>query len=385
MVFPFKGCFLAALAMLFTAAMPLISYAQVACTSDASCADGVFCNGAEFCNALGFCESGTISISDGIACTIDSCDEATDSIIHTPQDIFCSDGQFCNGEEICSAATGCVAGSAPPIDDGVACTIDSCNEATDTITHATNDAFCSDGEFCNGEEFCSVLNGCEAGIAPSVDDGLPCTIDSCDEATDSAVHSPDNSLCSDGSFCNGEETCDTTAGCVSGVPPTLDDGISCTTDLCDEQAKAILHITDNNLCSDGQFCNGEEICSAALGCVAGSVPPIDDGVACTIDSCNEATDTITHATNDAFCSDGEFCNGDEVCSALNGCVAGEAPVIDDGDSCTNDSCDEVNDEVINQISENCSNQIPFPWVTYLLLASNLVLIVSLIVHKRKLS
>gem|GEM_PF-1769548 len=42
-----------------------------------------------------------------------------------------------------------------------------------------------------------------------------------------------------------------------------------------------------------------------------------------------------------LCDDGDVCNGLETCSAELGCVAGEAPIIDDGNDCTEDTCDPV--------------------------------------------
>jgi cysteine-rich repeat protein len=43
----------------------------------------------------------------------------------------------------------------------------------------------------------------------------------------------------------------------------------------------------------------------------------------------------------ASCGDGDACNGDEVCDGAGACVAGDAPVCDDGDPCTQDACDPI--------------------------------------------
>ena len=56
------------------------------CTSDPQCDDGLFCNGAETCN-LGTltCQTGAPpSCSDGVTCTVDTCNEDTDTCDHTP-------------------------------------------------------------------------------------------------------------------------------------------------------------------------------------------------------------------------------------------------------------------------------------------------------------
>jgi len=145
-----------------------------------SCSDGQFCNGQETCNASGSCQSGSLpNCSDGVACTDDSCNEQSDSCVHTPNNALCNDGQFCNGQETCSAA-GCVAGTTVNCSDVVACTDDSCNEQSDSCVHTPNNANCpDDGQFCNGTEFCDQTKGCAST-------GNPCTAgQTCQEDTNS--------------------------------------------------------------------------------------------------------------------------------------------------------------------------------------------------------
>ncbi|MBI1827394.1 MAG: PQQ-dependent sugar dehydrogenase, partial [Planctomycetes bacterium] len=61
------------------------------------------------------------------------------------------------------------------------------------------------------------------------DDGIACTVDSCD-ASGRCVHTPNSNLCADDSiFCNGPEVCDASAGCVSlgnpcGNPANCNEG-----------------------------------------------------------------------------------------------------------------------------------------------------------------
>jgi len=140
--------------------------------------------------------------------------------------------------------------------------------------------------------------------------------------------------CSDGLFCNGAETCVATV-CQPGTPPNCSDGVACTTDTCNEGTDSCDHTPNNGACSDGLFCNGAETCHITLGCQAGTPPNCNDSIACTADSCNEGTDTCDHVPNNALCSDGLFCNGNEVCNVGSGCADGPDP-------CTG-TCDEVND------------------------------------------
>ncbi len=98
----------------------------------------------------------------------------------TPFDANCDNGLFCDGSETCDAVADCQAGTAPVEDDLVGCTVESCNEATDSIDHTATDGLCDDALFCNGSETCDVLLDCQLGTAPSADDGVACTDDICD-------------------------------------------------------------------------------------------------------------------------------------------------------------------------------------------------------------
>jgi hypothetical protein len=81
--------------------------AGTGCASDASCDDGLFCNGAESC-AAGSCVAGiAVDCDDGVACTADSCDPASDACMHAPDDALCDDGVACNGAERCEPGVGC--------------------------------------------------------------------------------------------------------------------------------------------------------------------------------------------------------------------------------------------------------------------------------------
>jgi hypothetical protein len=62
-------------------------------------------------------------------------------------------------------------------DDGVDCTVDSCNENTDSCDSVPDDGFCDDGLYCTGVESCDVLLDCQPGVAP-------CPPDICDEVND---------------------------------------------------------------------------------------------------------------------------------------------------------------------------------------------------------
>jgi len=225
-------------------------------------------------------------------------------------------------------------------DDGVACTVDTCAPDTETCTRTADDAACDDGAFCNGAEVCDATLGCVDGDAPACDDGLACTVDTCDEDADACANAPDDAACDDGVYCDGVEVCDTTLGCVSGDPVVCDDGFDCTIDVCDEAGQTCRTLSDDAACDDGTFCNGAEVCDADAGCVAGEAPTCEDAFDCTTGSCDAELDRCVLDLDHDACADTSFCNGLELCDPTRGCVAGPPVNCDDGDACTDDLCDE---------------------------------------------
>ncbi len=296
------------------------------------CDDGVFCNGVETFDGLQ-CQPGANPCDDAIACTVDSCDEAMDRCAFLPTNALCADGLFCNGVEMCDSLLGCLPGP-NPCDDGIVCTIESCDEVLDTCGHAPNAAVCQDGLYCNGAEVCNVLLGCQPGTNPC-DDGIACSVGVCDEPTDSCTQLPNHAACVDALYCNGVETCNVTLGCQPGTSP-CDDGVVCSVDSCDEPTDSCSHLPNNAACNDGLFCNGVESCNVTLGCQPGAFP-CADSLACTVDTCDEPTDACIHTPNHAVCNNGIFCDGVETCDALLGCLPGP------GDPCAPLFCDELID------------------------------------------
>jgi hypothetical protein len=171
----------------------------------------------------------------------------------------------------------------------VFCTVDSCDEATDTIVHIANDGLCDNGQFCDGAETCDPINDCQAGTPVNVDDGVSCTDDSCNEATDTIVNTPNDGLCDNGQFCDGAETCDPNLDCQAGMDPcapgdTCDEG----TDTCVPPAEC----TTDADCDDGLFCNGTEKCTVNGECQPGNDPCFGS------DICDEDQDTCIAPTSD---------------------------------------------------------------------------------------
>ena len=246
------------------------------------------------------CDDG--NTTDGDCCSA-SCEfEASGSA--------CPDGEFCNGDETCDGAGTCQAGTQADCDDGVDCTDDSCNEGTDQCDNVANDANCSDdGLFCNGDEFCDTVSDCSFS-------GDPC---------------PAGAICDDGT-----DTCEPAPGCGDGVVgdgEECDDDNNIDGDCCDSFCQFEDSGSD---CSEGVFCNGDETCDGAGTCQAGTSVDCDDGVGCTADSCNEATDSCDNTPNDSMCDDGLYCTGEEMCDPVDDCVSAGDPCESEGTSCNED-------------------------------------------------
>ena len=305
------------------------------------CDDGNASSG-DCCSSSCQYESNGSSCTDGNICTVsDSCNGVGRCL--PGSDLNCDNSLFCDGVESCSPFSGCQSGTPPLVSDGIACTADSCNESTNRVDHTPNHGFCDNDQFCDGVESCSAVSGCVDGPDPDPSDGVDCTVDFCNASTEEFEHVPNDFFCpDDGLFCNGSPTCDVLLDCVAD-PVLIDDGVSCTADSCDEVNDTVIHTPVHSSCDDAQFCNGAEVCDLGLGCQNGVAPNIDDGVACTQDSCDETNDVIVNDPDDSACDDSDACTTDS-CDASLGCQEVQIPLCG--------LPDLVIDEVVGPTSAN---------------------------------
>ncbi|MDH5671787.1 MAG: hypothetical protein OEZ06_06530 [Myxococcales bacterium] len=330
-------------------------------------ADGVFCNGAEQCNPgdeanrdANGCVAGSdpcAGMQDSAECTVLVCNEDTDSCDNVPDDGYsCDDGINCT-DDVCDPdaavdPTGCVwtAKDCSGADtDAIACTVAYCDEADgsckinysselcggDACTDSgcatcTSDADCGndDSNLCDGVAAC-VTGECVL-TSPVIDcnDGKACTTDLCDGPSGTCNHVANDSYCFDG-VCDGLDACDpgdpsadATTGCVEAAPPDCDDGIACTTDLCN-YLTGCYPFPNHATCAAGDttVCNGEQFCDSGAdpgvnpsGCVEPFPDGIDcdDGIPCTRDECVEPSGSNEggcRSTNDSTnCPCGQSCD-----------------------------------------------------------------------------
>lgn len=291
----------------------------VACNADADCDTDDPCQAGACVD--GYCQfTPTDAVcDDGDPCTTE--DKCADGLCGGAA-VACDDGQACNGSEKCDPATGqCLAGAPPDMDDGIACTVDQCNEEFDEITHTPDDSLCDDGNPCT-DDTCDLFEaGCIYGNnVASCDDADPCTIN--DQCALGKCQGEVKS-CDDGGFCNGLESCDATTGdCLPGAEPDLSDGVECTVDTCDEGKDAVVHTPDDGACDDANPCT-EETCSPVNGCQFVNTDSLCDD----LDPCTEGDSCLA-----GICQPGAW-----IC--FEDCTNGEDDDTDELVDCDDPDCD----------------------------------------------
>ena len=234
----------------------------------------------------------------------------------------CDDGVFCSVADACTSAGTCT-GLPRACGDTLPCTTDSCNEATRTCDHLV----------VSGE--CEIGGGCyvSGDHAP----GNSCLI--CDPARGASVWSVvSGEACDDGEFCTMSDFCDSSGTC-RGTPNPCEDGLSCTTGSCDDRADMCVQTMLTDACMiDG-------------ACISNGTPnPANE-----CEACIAATSTSAwSARAGARCDDGLFCTTGDACDAAGGCM-GTARSCDDGDPCTDDRCSEATARCENVATGACGS------------------------------
>ncbi len=77
--------------------------------------------------------------NDNLACTYDSCDKAAGRCLNVPDDTQCDDHVYCDGHEQCAPRLGCQPGPPVSCDNGDPCQIATCVEATKSCTYKERD------------------------------------------------------------------------------------------------------------------------------------------------------------------------------------------------------------------------------------------------------
>ncbi|MDG2305799.1 MAG: hypothetical protein P8R42_14380 [Candidatus Binatia bacterium] len=286
------------------------------------------------------------------------CDSCTPSCMSEPSPPCAGDGNECTQD--CSPSFGCAYQPLTGVacDDepgGNVCTTDICDDGA--CTHRPNT--CDDGVDCTIDS-CDPILGCQAADSdPLCNDGEECTTEICDPASGDpqtgCVISPvsNGTVCDDESVCTSGDECQAGACVPSGPPLECDDGDECTFNNCDDDIGCInsedasacdcldgggVPLASGSSCVDGNDCTVDDTCDAAGGCVAGQVCP-DDGDPCTAELCafGVCLHPDTQCLGSGSCVEGQPCSDGDSCT-LGTCLGGQceptAKPCSDGDDCT---------------------------------------------------
>jgi hypothetical protein len=329
--------------------------------SGAPCDDEDACSLESFCqdgNCLG---SGELTCDDQDPCTLDSCDDEDGCTYNPLSGPACDDGNPCTVDDVCNDGT-CSG-------DQEAC---DCEDVDDCAQF-------DDGDLCNGSldcvnGSCVPLAGSEI-ICPATDN--LCVLSKCNPDSGLCLNAPvdDGDDCSDGDGCTVGDSCQDGA-CVSGAAYVCD---ACQSDAdcigLDSANKCMgTHVCDDDKCvidpstvpmkpevacfsavcdpatgqfvvnqlADGTFCDDQNACTVQDKCsnatCKGVAASCDDGNICTNDSCDPESGCTTEGLSELPCDDMDACTAEDTC--LDGvCSGAETLSCDDENPCTDDSCD----------------------------------------------
>jgi len=155
--------------------------------------------------------------------------------------------------------------------------------------------------------------------------------------------------CDDDSACTSNDRCE--EGACVGEPTVCDDGNACTDDICDDATGDCTFTNNTSPCLSTTPCNAA-FCDAGA-CVQSTDPKdCDDGNPCTDDSCDDTIGCV-NTPNALACDDGNACTENDICSG--GLCGGTPRNCDDGSICTIDSCDADGNCVNTDLSAQCAD------------------------------
>jgi hypothetical protein len=257
---------------------------------------------------------------DGNACTKDKCEGNQGC-----SNVVLEAGD-CNDANPCTVADHCVQGAC--VGEPVAC--DDKNPCTENLCTDTGGCeFVPMAGGCDDDDPCTVADQCQGGACV----GTPV---SCDCQADA-----DCTPLEDQDLCNGTLFCDQTTfpyqcrvapESVVVCPGPTGVGAICLTPSCDPDSGACSLVAANQglLCDDGDSCTVQSACNMG-NCSGGIAVNCNDGNPCTDDSCDAVTGCL-NTGNQAPCNDGDACTTADHCD--NGACLGGAPLeCDDGNLC----------------------------------------------------
>lgn len=288
---------------------------------------------------------------DANECTEDVCIDGVPSNPPSPIDSPCGNELLCNGVGSC---VGC--------NDALDCGTDSfcqtysCDAAgvCDFVLMPEGTPLPSDNQTANDCQVveCNIdgqaVNAADNADLP-LDDGLECTAQACVNGAPDYPAEPTNTRCTaGGTYCDGAGTCvDCNLGSQCSAP-------ACQRATCDGNVCGTENVDNGTPCTDGTFCNGTETCTNGT-CTnsTGDPCPGADGDGECDESCNESTDDCSaNDPNGSVCDDGFFCTGSGMTCTSGACSGGT------GNPCPGPDGDADCSEVCNESARNCTTNDP---------------------------
>jgi type 1 glutamine amidotransferase len=144
---------------------------------------------------------------------------------------------------------------------------------------------------------------------PDCNDDNPCTNDTCSGSV--CINVPNSASCNDSNACTTNDQC--SGGSCTGSALDCNDGNPCSDDSCNAGSGCMY--TDNSAaCDDSNGCTTLDTCSGGV-CFGGAAVDCEDGNLCTDTSCDRDAGCVTTA-NGALCDDGD------ICTIADGCDGG---------------------------------------------------------------
>jgi hypothetical protein len=282
---------------------------------------------------------------------------------------ICNDENPCT-EDHCSGVDGCVNAllDAAECDDGNACTLaDTCVAGA---CHG-QPLLCDDDDPCT-DDACHVDGWCQfVANTGSCDDGNPCTVaDQCLAGqclgTSVACDCQGDGDCApleDGDMCNGTLVCDfevfpyrckVDADTVVECPQPDGPDAFCLASQCGPLTGECQLVPNHSgfSCDDGDACTMSESCQDGI-CTGGVPVNCNDGNGCTNETCDAAIGCV-HEPNGEACDDGDLCTTGDQCQKGQ-CAAGGIADCDDGNPCTKDGCQLVEGCVYEPTDSLCND------------------------------
>ena len=299
------------------------------------CDDGDLCTAGDACDATGRCVPGPRGDAGGDPCSVCTCDPETGiSCTSLPVGSSCDDGDCCTTGDTCQpcnprssapcpvSALSCQ-GQPKGCDDRHPCTSDACRCVGDEAVCEHSPA--PDGTPCTAHvNLCTTGDACVAGqCLPGeprpLDDGNPCTQDSCVKGR--AWHEPlSGDPCDDGDECTLDDRC-SLGTCVGGEPVVCAEPACAASVSCVPGAGCVADwLPEGVACDDGDPCTDSDVCTSKHVC-EGERLDCDDANPCTDDACQPGG-VCLHSPNESSCDDGDPCTELDFCSGGT-CMGGE--------------------------------------------------------------